>query len=87
MPLGFPPSGSFMPIKKSHLEREVDRAALGIIAGEELGFVIEDLRREDTLLEGDDLGHLIRCGGAEPAHDRGWHRPPGSRGWARGHPT
>ena len=55
----------------SHLRREVDRAAFGIVAGEELGFVIEDLRREDTLLEGDNLGHLVRVWAARrPAHGR-----------------
>src|SRR4029077_13820150 len=46
----------------SHLERVVDRAAFCIVAGEVLGFVIEDLRREDALLESDNLSHLVGCG-------------------------
>src|SRR5690242_3688139 len=42
------------------LRRQGDGSPLGIIAGEELGSLVEDLGREQSLLEGDDLSHLSR---------------------------
>ena len=48
---------------KELLRRECNRAASGIVVGEELGLFVEDLRSEYALLEGDDLGQLGICGG------------------------
>ena len=86
-PFGVQPKRIVDPDKKL-LRREVNRAAPGIIAGEGLGFVIEYLGREYALLEGDDLGHLVRGGGSLRLRmTEGGIRPPGSRKWAPGHPT
>ena len=53
-----------MPIKKSALERQVRRAAFGIVAGEELGFVIEDLGGENTLWKATISATWAGVGGA-----------------------